>query len=89
MLSSFLKPGLHHSRERGLGEKHSMCDELINYQKSDAFQSRAVCLKQAPRPEEWQCPHARTHGQTGSPRGLSCTVVSDKGPKKDCVSLAV
>lgn len=43
MSSFFLKPDLDHSLELGLGEKHSTYDELINYQKSNALQSRALC----------------------------------------------
>lgn len=88
MLSSFLKPDLDHSLELGLGEKHSMYDELINYQKSNAFQSGALCLKASTR-TRGMAVSTCMHGQTETPRGLSCTVVSNKGPKNDCLSLAV
>lgn len=43
VLSFFLKSDSDHSLELGLGEKHSVYDELINYQKSNASQSRALC----------------------------------------------
>lgn len=43
MIPFFLEPDSDHSLELGLGEKHSMYDELINYQKSNALQSTALC----------------------------------------------
>lgn len=54
----FLKPDLDHSLELGLGEKHSVYDELINYQKSIAFESGALCLKASTRTRRMADPHA-------------------------------
>lgn len=69
----FLKPDLDHSLELGLGEKHSVYDELINYQKSNALQSGVLCLKASTR-TGGTVRSAGMHGQTRTPRGLSCTV---------------
>ena len=69
----FLKPDLDHSLELGLGEKHSVYDELINYQKSNALQSGALCLKASTR-NRGLVRSTGMHGQTGTPRGLSFSV---------------
>lgn len=64
---------LDHSLELGLGEKHSGYDELINYQKSNALQPGALCLKASTKTRgvaRFTC----MHGQTGTPQGLSFTV---------------
>lgn len=45
----FLKPDSDHLLELGLGEKHSVYDELINYQKSNALQSGTLRLKASMR----------------------------------------
>lgn len=88
MLSFFPKPDLDHSLELGLGEKHSVYDELINYQKSNALQSRALCLKASSR-TGGMARATGTHGEQGTPQGLSFTVAWNKGLKNDCLSLAV
>lgn len=84
----FLKPDLDHSLELGLGEKHSVYDELINYQKSNALQSGALCLKASIR-ARGMGRSTCMHGQIGAPWGLSFTVAWNKGFKNDCLFLAV
>lgn len=83
----FLKPDLDHSLELALGEKHSVYDELINYQKSNALQLGALCLKASTRTGRVARPTCM-HGQTGTPWGLNFTVAWNKGLKNDCLSLA-
>jgi hypothetical protein len=70
MLSFFLKPDLDHSLELGLGEKHSMYDVLINYEKSNALQCKTLLLKASSRTGE-MVKSTSMHGQTATPRGLS------------------
>lgn len=61
----FLKPDSDHLLELGLGEKHSVYDELINYQKSNALQSGTLRLRASIR-TRGMVRSTCMHGQTGT-----------------------
>ena len=61
----FLKRDSDHLLELGLGEKHSVYDELINYQKSNALQSGTLRLRASIR-TRGMVRSTCMHGQTGT-----------------------